>query len=253
MTKNFQHEVTFLGHKCTEHGILPDNSKLKSIQKWVNPHDKGVVKRFVAFANYYRKFIPNFAEIAQTLSSLTCKKVDFSWNKEHQIAFDTLKNKLISPQILQYPDFTKQFILKADSSTLGCAGVLLQFHNGNEMPIAYFSKTFQKGEKNKAIIEKELLAIYHSIIAFRPYLYGTHFTVYSDHKPLVYLFSMKNPASKLVRIRLELEEYDFEIIHIPGKDNILADALSRIPFSDIKKLAEESKQILAITRSMSRK
>lgn len=106
--------------------------------------------------------------------------------------------------------------------------------------------------KNKAIIEKELLAIYHSIIAFRPYLYGKHFTVYSDHKPLVYLFAMKNPAAKLVRKRLELEEYEFDIIHIPGKNNILADALSRIPFSHIKQLAEVSQKVLAITRSMTR-
>lgn len=251
--KFFQAEVTFLGHKCTSEGILPDNAKLKSIKEWETPHDKDSVRRFVAFANYYRKFIPKFAEISKPLTNLTCKRVDFRWTSEHQIAFEKLKSELISPRILQYPDFEREFFLKVDSSSLGCAGVLLQNHNDTEMPVAYFSKTFEKGEKNKAIIEKELLAIYHSIIAFRPYLYGKHFTVYSDHKPLVYLFAMKNPASKLVRIRLELEEYEFSIIHIPGKDNILADALSRIPFSHIKQLAEVKQQILAITRSMTKR
>lgn len=111
----------------------------------------------------------------------------------------------------------------------------MQQHNDIDLPVAYFSKTFKKGECNKAIIEKELLAIYHAIMAFRPYIYGKHFTVYTDHKPLIYLFTMSNPASKLVRIKLELEEYDFDIVHIKGKENVLADALSRIPFSEIMK------------------
>lgn len=248
----FQAEVTFLGHKCTAEGILPDDTKIKSMKNYPTPHDKDSTKRFVAFANYYRKFIHNFAELAQPLSKLTQKRIDFNWGKEQECAFNKLKNALIKPNILQYPDFTKEFILKVDSSTLGCGGILLQNHNGIEMSVAYYSKTFQKGEKNKAIIEKELLAIFHSIIAFRPYLYGKHFTVYSDHKPLVYLFTMRNPASKLVRIKLELEEYDFDIVHIRGKENILADALSRIPFSEIQKMGEENKQILAITRSMSK-
>lgn len=248
----FQHEVTFLGHKCTSEGILPDNSKINSIKNYPRPHDKDPVKRFVAFANYYRKFINNFAEMAQPLSKLTSKKSEFIWNKEHQNAFEMLKNKLMNPQILQYPDFTKEFIIKVDASSLGCAGVLLQENKGIDMPVAYFSRTFQKGEQNKAIIEKELLAIHHSILAFRPYVYGKKFTVYTDHKPLIYLFTMKNPTSKLVRIKLELSEYNFDILHIKGKDNIQADALSRIPFSEIQTLNENNKQVLAITRSMTR-
>lgn len=86
---------------------------------------------------------------------------------------------------------------------------------------------------------------------FRPYEYGTKFTVLSDNKPMMYLFSMKNPSSKLVRIRLELEEYDFEIVHIPGKENVCADTLSRIRLSDLQELSEIDSQILVMTRSMS--
>lgn len=251
--KFFQPEVTFLGHKCTEQGILPDDTKIKSLRNYPKPHDKDAVKRFVAFANYYRKFIYNFAEIAQPLSELTRKSTEFTWEEKHERAFETLKNALTTPQILQYPNFDNEFIIKVDASSLGCAGVLLQERNGIDLPVAYFSKSFQKAEKNKAIIEKELLAIYHSIVAFRPYIYGKKFTVYTDHKPLIYLFTMKNIASKLVRIKLELEEYDFDILHIKGKDNIQADALSRMPFSVIKTMNEQSKQVLAITRSMTRK
>lgn len=249
----FQPQVTFLGHKCTSEGILPDDSKLKSVHKYPVPHDKDSVKRFAAFANYYRKFIPNFAELAQPLTELNRKRVNFEWKEKHQKAFERLKNCLITPHILQYPDFEKEFIIKVDASSLGCAGVLLQKHDGIDLPVAYFSKSFQNGEKNKAIIEKELLAIYHSILAFRAYVYNKKFTVYTDHKPLIYLFAMKNATSKLVRIRMELEEYDFDICYIKGKENIQADALSRIPFSEIKNLSEDSKQVLAITRSMTKR
>lgn len=191
--KFFKPEVIFLGHKCTEKGILPDESKLQSVQNYPIPHDKEAVRRFVAFANYYRKFIPKFAELALPLTKLTQKRIEFKWTDIENKAFLALKNALISPEILKYPDFETEFILKVDSSTLGCAGVLLQeLRDDINLPVAYYSKTFQKGEKNKAIIEKELLVIYHSILAFRPYIYGKHFTVYTDHKPLVYLFTMKN-------------------------------------------------------------
>lgn len=249
----FKPSVIFLGHKCTSEGFLPDDSKIKAMKNYPRPHDADSTRRFVAFANYYRKFIPNFAEISLPLTTLTRKKVKFEWNTEQQNAFEALKDALISPRILRYPDFNKEFTIQVDSSMLACAGVLLQQHNGVDCPIAYFSYAFKKGEKNKAIIEKELLAIYHSINAFRPYIYGKHFTVYSDHKPLVYLFTMKNPASKLVRIRMDLEDYDFTIKYIKGKDNSLADALSRMEFSEIKHLADESKKILALTRSMTKK
>lgn len=249
----FKHEVTFLGHRCSAQGILPDDRKLKSVTEYARPHDKDAVRRFVAFANYYRKFIQNFAEISFPLTQLTRKKIDFKWTDIEENAFEKLKQALISPQILQYPDFEKKFILKVDSSSLGCGGALLQHHNGIDLPVAYFSRTFKKGELNKAIIEKELLAIYHAIMAFRPYIYGKQFTVYTDHKPLIYLFTMVNPASKLVRIKLELEEYDFDIVHIPGKDNVVADALSRIPFSEIRELSATKAQVFAVTRSMTKK
>lgn len=105
-------------------------------------------------------------------------------------------------------------------------------------------------QNKKAIIELELLAIYFAIKQFRPYVYGTHFTVKSDHRPLVYLFNMKDPSSKLSRIRLELSEYNFTIQYIKGKTNVGADALSRITIDELK---DTTKHILAVkTRSMTK-
>lgn len=247
----FRSEVTFLGHKCTAKGLLPDENKIKTIKNYTTPYDKDSVRRFVAFANYYRRFIPNFAMIASPLNNLTRKKVNFVWTKECHQAFEKLKLALISPKILQYPDITKPFLITVDASKQGCGAILSQNFNGNDLPIYYASKSFTESEQKKPIIELELLAIHFAITQFRPYVYGTSFTVRSDHRPLVYLFNIKDPSSKLTRIRLDLSEYNFTVEYIKGKNNVGADALSRL---SINKLKEETSQVLAVTtRAMSRK
>lgn len=250
----FRHEVDFLGHKCTSNGLLPDPSKIHSIANFPRPKDKAEAKRFVAMANYYRRFIKNFATLTKPLSELTRKRVDFKWTEQCETAFRNLRDQISSPPILQYPKFedNNEFILTVDASEIGCGCVLSQA--ADDLPITFISRTFKQGDKNKPIIEKELLAIHFAITQLRPYIYGRKFTVRSDHKPLIYLYSLKNPSSKLTRIRLDLEEYKFDIQHIPGKNNVVADALSRISIDDIKEVTEyQNKNIFATTRSMSRK
>lgn len=245
-----KHEVTFLGHKCTSDGILPDETKLESVMKYPRPQDRDGVRRFTAFVNYYRKFIKDFANIAQPLNRLTRKSVEFEWNNECENAFQTLRKKLLKPPILKYPDFELEFTITVDASKNACGAMLSQVYNEMDMPISYISRSFQKGELNKATIEKELLAIHFAITYYRPYVYGKKFIVKSDHKPLIFLYNMKNPSSKLVRIRLDLEEYEFDIIHIRGKDNVAADALSRISITDLSRIYQNDVTMLAITRSM---
>lgn len=249
----FRSEVTFLGHRCTRNGLLPDSSKMEVIQKYPRPSDKEAVKRFTAFANYYRRFIQNFAELTAPLNKLTRKRVEFEWNEECEEAFRKIKNALTSPPILQYPDFNQPFIVTVDASNLACGAVLSQQHGDTDLPICFISRAFQKGELNKPIIEKELLAIHFAITYLRPYLFGTHFQVRSDHRPLIFLYNMKNPASKLTRIRLDLEEYDFEVVYIKGSTNVAADALSRITIEDLKLSYENTVTALPMmTRSRAR-
>lgn len=169
-------------------------------------------------------------------------------------SFIELKRILSSPPLLQFPDFSKPFVVTVDASNFACGAVLSQNFDENDLPICYISRTFKKGEINKSTIEKELMAIHFAITQLRPYLFGRHFTVRSDHRPLIYLYKLKDPASKLTRIRLELEEYDFDIIHIKGKNNVAADALPRIKISDLKQIYDESVPVYAVqTRSMTRK
>lgn len=275
----FRNEITYLGHKCTDKGIMPDETKLEAVKKYPQPKDKAAVKSFTAFTNYYRRFIKNYAEIARPLNKMTGKNATYEWTDECEKAFQTLKKKLISPTILQYPNFDEEFIITVDASTFACGGILSQNIENRDLPIAYISRTFEKGEKNKPIIEKELLAIHFAIMTFEPYIWGKHFTVRTDHKPLVHLYNLKNPTSKLSQIRMDLEKFNFTIVYIPGKLNVTADALSRITIDNLTKIyqnnvtllmtaskplaihidviktaLEENNQILAVqTRSMTRK
>ena len=246
----FMHEVTYLGHKCTSKGILPDDSKYSAIKNYPTPTNAEEAKRFVAFCNYYRRFIKNFANYARHITRLTKKNVDFVWSEDCEKSFQYLKTALMSPQLLQYPDFTKKFIITTDASKLACGAVLSQEYDGKLLPVSYASKSFTPGESKKSTIEQELTAIHWAIKYFRPYIYGTNFSVQTDHRPLTYLFSMKDPSSKLTRMRLDLEEYDFDIGFLRGKNNYVADALSRISIEELKTLTQQNNRILkVITRS----
>jgi hypothetical protein len=145
-----------------------------------------------------------------------------------------MKNLLTTAPILKYPNFEEEFILTTDASSYAIGSVLSQGPIGKDLPIAYASRTLSKVECNYSNIERELLSIIWSVKHFRPYLYGRKFTIVTDHRPLTWLFSINDPGSRLARWRLKLEEYDYKIVHKPGKHNRNAAALSRIKKIRIK-------------------
>lgn len=238
-------EILYLGHLVSAEGVSPDPEKTKVLKKYPVPQNADEVRRFVAFCNYYRKFVPSFATITMPLNRLLKKDEPFVWDSECQNAFDYLKTALMTPPILQYPDFsnTNEFILQTDASDLAVGAVLC---NGNMKPVAYASRPLNKAEKNYPVIQKELTAIVWAVKYFRPYLFGKKFTIMTDHKPLIYLFGMRDPSSRLIKYRLILEEYDFKIEYVKGKDNVIADALSRVVITsdELKGIKE---QVLAVT------
>jgi hypothetical protein len=221
-------EINYLGHVISENGVAPDPSKIEKVKNYPRPTDIKGIQAFLGFAGYYRRFIKCFAEIAKPLSKLTRKEEKFVWGTEQQLAFEELRDKLISAPILQHPNFEKEFVITTDASNLAIGGVLSQGKVGEDLPIAYASRVLNSAEKNYPVVEKELLAIVWTIKHFRPYLYGKRFVVYTDHRPLTYLFNLKDPSSRLMRWRLHLEEYNFEIKYKEGKINRNADALCRI-------------------------
>lgn len=255
--KFFNSEVTYLGHKCTDQGIFPDDSKIEAVKNYPVPTNKDQVKRFVAFMNYYRRFVSNFAALAKPLNFLTRKNSKFIWSDECKQSFENLRNAVIQPPILKYPDFSKQFVLLVDASKDAVGATLAQEYDGKFMPVSYASRGFTKGEMNKSTIEKELAAIHFAVLHYKPYIYGTHFLIKSDHKPLTYLFSLKNPTSKLTRMRLDLEEFSYTVEYIKGKSNVIADALSRLTSNELKLLNECNEKVAQVsrveTRSMTKK
>lgn len=245
-------EIMYLGHKITSEGILPDPTKIESIQRYPRPINADDVKRFVAFANYYRRFINNFASIAYPLNALCKKNTIFEWTSECENAFQQLKQALVSPTVLDYPDFSEKnmFTLHTDASKLGLGAVL---SNSNGKVVAYASRNLKPAESRYPIIELELLAIVWAIRHFRPYLYGKKFKVFTDHKPLIHLYGMTDPSSRLTKFRLYLEEYDFDISYISGRNNAAADALSRLP-KNINYYKEWSQhEVSVMTRAQTRK
>lgn len=140
--KFFRTEVLFLGHQCSSEGIKPDSSKFKAISEFPAPTNADAVRRFVALANYYRKILPNFATISIPLNNLTRKNAIFTWDKKENDAFISIKNMLLNPRLLAYPDYNLPFTLTVDASKSGCGAVLSQ----ESGPIAFASKTFNRAK-----------------------------------------------------------------------------------------------------------
>lgn len=250
----FQQMVLFLGFKISKDGVQVDPEKCEKVRNWPQPKNKKELQSFLGLANFYRHFVRNFAEVSQPLTQLLKKRVEFHWNSICQEAFDAIKKSLCSTDVLAFPDFAREFMVHTDASKHSLGAVL---SNANTRPVHFASRTMKPAELNYSTIEKELLAVVFALKTFRPYLLGKHFTLNTDHAPLVWLFGMNNPASRLTKFRLELEQFHFTVIHVPGKDNVVADALSRITSEDLKEMhkqvEKEAEQyaIFVLTRAQS--
>lgn len=222
-------EVNYLGHVITQEGVKPDPKKVEAVRKFPCPRNAKNVKQFLGLAGYYRRFIPQFSIISKPLTFLLKNDVKFQWTEAQDESFNKLKNILCTEPLLQYPDFSKEFILSTDASHYGIGGVLSQDFDGKVLPIAYASRTLNDAEINYSTIEKEFLAMLFSVENFRPYLFGRTFKIETDHKPLIWLHNMKNPNSRIFRWRARLSEYQPIIVYKKGTENTNADALSRNP------------------------
>ena len=220
--------ITHLGFNYSGDGVSPTPEKTQSIMEWPIPKSSKEVRSFLGLANFYRRFVPNFADIAAPLNDLTGTKVQFSWNSTHQQAFEKLKLMLASPPVMSYPTKHDKFILTTDASDTGL-GAVLSTERGTVIEFA--SRSLSSPEKNYATIE-ECLAIVWAVRKFKHYLIGAHFIIQTDHKPLEWLESSKSSkahSQRLERWSLELRGFDFTLVHRPGYLNDNADGLSRRP------------------------
>jgi transposase InsO family protein len=226
-------EVSYLGHIITDDGVRPNPEKIKAVQEFPQPQCPKDIKSFLGLVSYYRRFIKDISKISKPLTNLLKKDTLFKWENEQQLAFERLKACLTSAPLLSYPDFSIPFVLTCDASNYAISAILSQGPVGSDKPIAFASRTLTKAECNYSTTEKECVAILFGTKTFRPYLYGRHFKIITDHRPLKWLFNHKDPGSKLVRWRLKLEEFDYEVEYKKGKINSNADALSRYPVNPV--------------------
>ena len=184
----------------------------------------------IGLASYYRRFIPHFSKIAGPLHTLTKKDIEYVWTPQCQEAFEELKRLLSTAPVLAFPNFKFPFMLETDASILGLGAVLAQRQeDGYVKPVAYASRSLQPNEKNYGITELEGLGVVWALKHFRPYLYGHHCDVYTDHQALKALLNTPQPSDKLARWGMAIQELDVKILHRSGKHNTNADALSRSP------------------------
>ena len=220
--------VKFLGHIVSAEGIGVDLEKISSIQDWKLPENVTEMRSFLGLASYYRRFIEDFGKISAPLTRMLENNRPFIWDDEGKKAFNELKLRLATAPILVYPDFTKPFILDTDASDKGIGAVLSQLGTDQlEHPLAYFSRTLNKHERNYSITRKELLAAIEAIEHFKCYLYGRKFTLRTDHVAIRWLQNFKEPSGQLARWLERLSAFDFIVEHRPGRKHANADALSR--------------------------
>jgi len=244
--------VNFLGHVVSSEGVATDPSKIEKIKNYPKPANADELRSFIAFAGYYRKYLPNYSRLAKPLTELlpptSEKKLkkkksqkSWKWEEEHEATFQKIKELLTSPPILAYPNFNEPFILHTDASTQGLGAVLYQIQENKKKVIAYASRGLSKSEKNYSAFKLEFLALKWAITEkFSDYLVSQTFTVYTDNNPLTHILSSAKLEATGQRWVAALSDYNFSIVYRPGVNAADADTMSRYP---TRLLEEDSRQI----------
>ena len=246
-------KLTFLGHVIDADGIRADPEKTKAIVNMSSPTSVSELRRFLGMANQLGKFTPNLAQITQPLRELLTKSRNWSWGPLQSKAFDLVKEELSKPTTLALYDPAASTKISADASAYGLGAVLLQKIDSHWKPVAYASRAMSETERRYAQIEKEALAATWACEKFSDFVLGKHIALETDHKPLVPLLGIKDLDQLppcILRFRLRLDRFSFDITHVPGKELYTADTLSRVPLhceisADITELQELAELCIA--------
>ena len=232
-SKFCQTELEYLGYMISRKGVRPIMKKVEAIQQIQPPTTRKKLRRFIGMINYYRDVWPMRAHHLAPLSELTSNKVPFRWKEKQQRAFEAMKALITKETLLAYPDFSKPFGIHTDASDVQLAACVSQ----EGKPIPFYSRKLNPAQTRYTTTEQELLSIVETLKEFRTILLGQRLTIHTDHLNLTH----KNLTSnRVLRWRLYIEEYAPDIKYIKGEENVVADALSRLPKSDVPLL--ESKE-----------
>eukprot|EP00117_Sycon_ciliatum_P048584 scpid24912/ scgid3571/ Uncharacterized protein K02A2.6 len=230
-----QQQVSYLGFTVSQQGIQPTNDKVLAIMNAPRPTDVSALRSFLGLVNFFGRFIPNCSTLLSPLNSLMKKDAPFVWSDDCETAFCKVKQFLATTPVMAHYDPTLPLVLECDASPTGIGAALVHIMPDQSIrPIVYVSRALSQAENHYSQIEREALAIVFAVRRLHQYLYGRRFILRTDHKPLVKIFGpheslSKTSASRLQRWAVILAEYDYTIEHLAGKDNVIADCLSRLP------------------------
>ena len=226
-------QIDFLGHRISEKGITPLPNKVEAIHSFSIPKTTGALQEFAGMVNFYHRFIPGAARLMKpiylALSGNTKKSVPLDWNSNLDQAFKATKEALAKATLLTHPQTSAATALTVDASDTALGGVLEQFIDDQWQPLAFFSRKLRPPEQRYSTFDRELLAIHLGVRHFRYFLEGRPFTIFTDHKPLTFAMNkISEPWSLRQQRQLTaISEFSTDIQHVSGKNNPVADALSR--------------------------
>ena len=211
--------VLYLGYVVTAEGLKANPAKVEIVKNHPTPKTKKQLQSFLGMINYYRRFIKDVAKITSPLNKLLQKNVRFIWDDECEQAFRKLIEALVSDPILGFPDFEEEFTLHTDACERSIGYVLSQVIDKTETAIAFGGRALNSHEMKYPTFEKEALAVIAGIKHYHHYLYGRHFTVYTDNTAVTWLYSQKEPKGRVARWIMYLLQYDFDIKYRQGALN----------------------------------
>lgn len=220
-------QITYLGFKLHKNGYSPSEQNIQKIQNFPIPKNVKQVQMFLGTINYFRHLIFNFSELVEPIVNLTSKKSVFVWDERCQNAFMKIQDILLHNPTLKNIDFSKEFYLVTDASSVALSAILMQKHEDNFYPIEFFSKKLSPAETRYPSIRRELYAIFASIKFFRDILFGRRFVILTDAKPLTFHIQLDKQPELVARWLLYIQSFEFVTKHIAGKNNP-ADYLSRV-------------------------
>ncbi|KAG7588690.1 Reverse transcriptase domain [Arabidopsis suecica] len=215
--------LVFLGFIVSTDGVKVDEEKVKAIREWPSPKSVGEVRSFHGLAGFYRRFVKDFSTLAAPLTEVIKKNVGFKWEQAQEDAFQALKEKLTNAPVLSLPDFIKTFEIECDASGVGIGAVLMQ----DKKPIAYFSEKLGGATLNYPTYDKELYALVRALQTWQHYLWPKEFVIHTDHESLKHLKGQQKLNKRHARWVEFIETFPYVIKYKKGKDNVVADALSR--------------------------
>ncbi|GBG87262.1 hypothetical protein CBR_g45322 [Chara braunii] len=222
-------QVLYLGHVLDGDGIKPEDNKIAAIRDWPTPRTLTELRSFLGLANYYRKFMRNFSTIAAPLRRLLKKEAIRQWDKDCTSALKRLKRALIEYPVFKVADPSLPFVVTTDAICRyhGIGTVLQQDDDNCYRPVEFMSARMPSEKVATSTYERELYALRQALEHWKHYLLGRHFKVYSDYETLRWLKTQTKMTPKLTRWAAEIDQYNFELKAVKGKDNVVADALSR--------------------------